>query len=331
MTRRFGRFAALLCAAALLAGACSDGGEEQAAENPQQAFGDALDALSEYEGISVEMTIEADTASLTAQDDMTEEEAQKLLDSSLTLSAKGETVEDAQAEIVVNVAGNEDAVELRVLDQTLYARIEVRDLVEEFGGNVADIDTTVQQATAQGFDFAQPLADGEWVGIEGLDELAEQFGGGAPSPDSAEAQAIVDELAQILDQNADVTSEGTDDVGAHLVVTVPLRETVQESLDALQGLSGVPAGAIPPDATQDVPDADIPIDVWVSDGRIVQLEFDIVAISEEVGEPQPEGVDNLALRLALDEFTEGVEAPSDFTSINLQEILQTFFGGLGTM
>ncbi|MDQ3952970.1 MAG: hypothetical protein M3279_08425 [Actinomycetota bacterium] len=330
MNRRFGWFAALLCAAALFAGACAGGGEEEAAENPEQAFSEALDALAEYEGITVEMTVEGDPASLAAQD-MTEEEAEKLLDSSLTISAKGETAADAQAQIVVNVAGNEDAVELRVREQTLYARLEVRDLVEEFGGNAAEIDATVEQATAQGFDFARPLVDGEWIGIEGIDELAEQFGGGAASPDAEEAQAIADELAQILDQNARVTSEGTDDVGAHLVVTLALKDVVSESLDALQGLSGAPAGAIPSDALQEVPDAEIPVDVWISDGQIVQIEFDVVKISEELDEPQPEGVEDMALRMTVDEFTDDVEAPSDFTPIDLQEILQTVFGGLGTM
>ncbi|HEX2058824.1 MAG TPA: hypothetical protein VHI71_10710 [Actinomycetota bacterium] len=331
MTTRFGRFAALLCAAVLLAGACSDGGEEQAAENPEQAFSDALEALGDYEGVTIEMTVEGDAASLAAQD-MTEEEAQKLLDSSLTLSTKGGTPEDAQAEIAVNVAGNEDAVELRVVEQSLYARVEVRDLVEEFGGNAAEIDATVQQATAQGFDFAQPLVDGEWIGVENINELAEQFGGGQlPTPDPEEAQAVADEIARIFEQNASVTSEGSDDVGAHLVVSVPLRETLSESLDALQGLSGAPAGAIPGDALQEVPDASIPVDAWISDGQLVQVEFDFVKIAEALDEPQPEGVEDLAIRATLDEFTEDVEAPSDFTAINLQEILQSFFGGLGTM
>lgn len=331
MTKRFGWFAALLCAAALFAGACSGGGEEEAAENPEQAFSDALDALSEYEGVTIELSVEGDAASLAAQD-MSEEEAEKLLDSSLTLSTKGETADEAQAEIVVNVAGNEDAVELRVVEQSLYARFEVRDLVEEFGGNAAEIDATVQQATAQGFDFAQPLVDGEWIGVENIDQIAEQITGQPlPTPDPEEAEAVAGQLARIFEQNASVTSEGTDDVGAHLVVSVPLRDTLRESLDALQGLSGAPAGALPSDALQEVPDASIPVDAWIADGRLVQIEFDVVKIGEALDEPPPEGVEDMAVRATLDEFTEDVEAPADFTAINLQEILQTFFGGLGTM
>lgn len=321
------RLAVPLLAGALLLGACSDGGgEEEAAENPEQAFSEALDALSEYEGVTLELTLQADPADLTGAD-TPEQAAEALVNSSLTISAKGESAEDSQAEVVVNVDGNEDAFEVRAVDQSIYARADVAELVETFGGDPAQVEAFAQQATAQGFDFAQPLVDGEWVGVEGVDELAEQFGVPQQTPDPEQAARVADEIVRVLEQNVSVTSEGTDDVGAHLVLGVPLRETLQDLVQTLQSVGGPAAGALPTDDLAEVPDAEVPVDVWVSDGRLVQVEMDFVAIAEAAGEEPPEDVDELALRATLDEFTEDVEAPDDFVEIDVEQILETFFGG----
>ena len=325
------RLAAPFLAGALLLGACADGGggEEEAAENPKQAFTDAIEALSEYEGVTLVLTIEADPADL-EEDDTPPEVAEAIVNSSLTISAKGETAEDSQAQIVVNVDG-EDAAEIRAIDQSLYLRASVGDLVEQFGGDPAQVQAFAQQASAQGFDFAQALVDGEWVGVEGLDELAKQFGVPVATPDPEQAAHLADRIGEILESNAEVTSEGTDDVGAHLVLSVPLRDTAEDLVEALQTLGGAPAGTFPTDGLSDIPDTDIPIDVWISDGRLVQVEFDIVAIATAAGDPPPEGVDDFAIRMTIDEFTDDVAPPDDFVEIDVQQLLETFFGAaLGT-
>ncbi len=318
------RFTALLLAAAVVvAGACSDD-EEEAAESPKQAFGEALDAFGDYEGFTVVVSLNGDAAGL-APGEISGEEAETVENSSLTISAASDTSEGSQAEFTFNIDGNEDAVQMRLVRESLYARVEVRDLVEAFGGDAAEVETAVQQATAAGLEFAQPLADGEWIGVEGIDQLTQQFGLPQATSDPEEASALVERVAGVLEGNARVTSEGTDDVGAHLLVAVPLKETARELLDTLQSFGGA-AGALPDTGLEEVPDGEIPIDVWISDGRLVQLELDFVAIARELGEEPPEDVDEFALLMTIDEFTDGVEPPDDFVAIDLQEILQGFFG-----
>jgi hypothetical protein len=323
MTTRPTRFAALLLTAALAFGACSD----EAAENPEQAFSDALDTLAGYEGVTLVMTIEADPDDLAATD-TPPDVAEKVLNSSLTISTKGSTPEDTQAAFVFNVDGNEDAAELRVVDQALYARVDVRELVDDFGGDITEIEAGADAAAAQGLDFAQAAVDGEWLGLEGLDEAVEQLAGELPTPDPEQAEEVGERVIGILERNARVTSEGTDDVGAHLVVSVPARDTVQDLFDALQSLGGVPLDAFPTDDLQDIPDGDIPIDVWIDDDRLVQLELDLVRIAREFGDEPPEGVEQIALRMTIDEFTDDIEPPDDFVSIDLQEILGGLFGAM---
>lgn len=325
MTTSRRRLTAFVLAGALLAGACSEGGEEQAAENPKQALTDALDALAEYEGITAEISVEADTDAL-VEEDTPPEVAEAIVNSSLVISGKGSTPEDTQFEMRVNVDGNEDAVAFRVVGTSLYARAEVAEMVEAFGGDMASIDAAVQQASAMGFDFAQAVVDGEWVGVEDVDKLAEQFGLPVQTPDPEQAAALQKKLVEIFEQNAEVTSEGTDDVGAHLVVSLPVRETLGDVFEAIETLGGVPAGSVPTPPLDDLPDGEIPLDVWVSDGRLVQLEADVVAIGEALGEEPPEDVGEFAFRITLDEFTGEVEAPDDFEAIDLQEIMQSVFG-----
>ena len=326
VTRR--RFAVVLLAGALLAGACSDGGSEDASENPKQAFLDAIEAFSEYEGITMVMTIQADADDI-ASDDLPVETAEQLLDSSLTLSGKGNTPEDSQVEMIFNIGGNEDAVELRVVDQALYLRAEVRELVETFGGSSAEVDAAVQQGSAAGFDFVEPLADGEWVGLVGLDTLMEQFGATQPSADPEQNKALVEEITSAFEDTAEVTSEGPDDVGDHLLVRVPLKDFARGVFEAFEDLGSLPPGSLPPAEELDqIPDdAELPVDAWLDDGQLVQIELDFLQLAEDLAEESaPEGIDRIAMRMTFEEFTDDIEAPSDFVEINLQEILQGFFG-----
>lgn len=328
MTKTRRRFTAVLLAGALLAGACSEGGSEDVSANPKQALQDAIEALAEYEGITFVMSIEADADDL-ASDELPVEQAEQLVNSSVTFSGKASTPEEAQFEVAVNVGGNEDALEFKGVDESIYVRVEVRDLVEAFGGNAADIDMFVQQASAAGLDFAQPFADGEWVGIAGYQELAEQFGVQA-TPDPEKAKELQDRLLGILEENADVTSEGADDVGEHVVARVRLKQFVQETFDVLQDVSGAPAGMLPPlEGLDEIPDdATMPLDMWIDDGVLVQAEIDFVRFAEELGEDVPEGIDQMVMRFTFEEFTDEVEAPSDFVEIDLQEVIQGIFGAV---
>jgi hypothetical protein len=83
------------------------------------------------------------------------------------------------------------------------------------------------------------------------------------------------------------------------------------------------------DAMAEIPEGDLELDAWISDGQIVQFELDFVKAAEEFGDPAPEGVERLALRLEIDEFTDEIAAPEGATLIDPQQIFQGIFGGLG--
>jgi hypothetical protein len=285
--------------------------------------------------VTLTFSLNSDAASLAAvsEGDLAEADAQKILDSSLTVSAKqADDPKDSTATISVNVAGRENAVEMRVVDQALYLRADVKGLLEDFGQDPAQADQLATQAEASGLSFVKPAIEGGWIGIKGLDQLAQQFGGGAASPPAIPNQEeLVNDISDAITSTSEVTSEGEDDAGAHVKVAVPIRTLYEKLLPTLQeSFAAVPGATFPP--ATDIPDETIDIDFWIADGHVSQIEFDFTQLSKFEEAQFPSGVDTFAFRIGIAEFDGSVDVPDDVTEVDPQQILQTFMGvsGVGT-
>jgi hypothetical protein len=327
------RLITLIAASALLFAACGGDSGPDPAENPKDALVEGLRALGE-EGLTVTLSVNStpeDLATL-AEGGMDAETAGKVLDSSVVFTTNGETDPEAsQFEMAVNVAGIENAIELKVVDKVLYARAAVRELAEEFGADTSEFDALAAQ-TPPGFEFIGPALEGEWLSLPGLDQLAQQLGGGAiqePSEgDQEQAQALIDDMVATFESSSEVTHEGSDDVGDHLVATVNIREFYEgfsDAIGSLGGLAGAQTGTLPP--ASEVPDEELAVDFWVDDGRVVQVEFDFTQASEFPESEFPEGIETLGLRAVIEEFDGAVEAPEDATEIDINALMQGFLGG----
>lgn len=328
------RILALLLTSALFFAACSGGDSSPGpdpAEDPKGALTAAIEALGDYEGLTVVLSLAADAGSLTAisEGELTEEQAQAIVDSSVSFTGKeGDTPEDAQVEVVADIGG--DKVELRVVGSTIYARADVRDLVARFGGDPDEIDAGMQGMPPQ-FGFLRAGVEGEWIGIEGAQEFAEQFGGATPSDEDMQlAEEMAEKLGQAVDESATVTSAGSDDVGERLEVELAIRPLAEAFIDIARSTPG--GAALPPDAfdLSEVPDEQVPLDIWISDGRIRQIEVDFIEVARvfEADDP-PEGVETFGLRVEIIEFTGDVSAPDAAETVNFGELMQTFMGGFG--
>lgn len=329
--RSVSKFAAPLVALALLGVAC---GGDDVSENPKGALEGALDNLGEYEGITLTLSVGADADDLTKASDgeLSAEDAQKLLDSSLVISVKeGETAADGEFEMTANVADIENAVELKAIGSSLYARAEVEALVEEFGGTKQELEAARQQFGGQpGFEFVGPALDGEWVSASNVDQLVQQLTGQAPPTPSEEDRELIQGFADALKKNVGAEAGDREGPGEHVVASVPLRATYEEFTKLANELGQIPTqGALPP--ASEVPDENVEIDVWIDDERITQVELDFVTLGRTLGggEELPEGIDRLALRLGIEEFTAEVEAPEGAHEIDVQKLMQGFLGGMG--
>lgn len=326
------RILATLLTSALFLSACggSDSGPDPA-DDPKGALQSAIEALGDYEGMTVVASLNTDAASLVASSEgsLTADQAQTIVDSSLSFTAReGDTPEDAQVEIVADIAG--DKAELRVVEGTVYVRADVRDLVARFGGDPDDLDQGLQGAPPQ-FNFLQAGLEGEWIGIEGAQEFAEQFGGTTPSDEDLElARELANKLVQAIDENSTVTSAGSDNIGDHLEVSLAIRPLAEAFIDVARSVPG--GAALPAEAfdLSEIPDKQVPLDIWLADGRISQIEMDLIEMAEVMeADPPPPGVETLGVRLAIAEFTGGVDAPDAAEMVNFGELMQTFMGGFG--
>ena len=307
----------------LLLAACGSSGPDPA-ENPEAALTSAFENAAEREGNTFVFTIESDADSLMAasEGELEPDVADSILASSLSMSTTNvEDPEDAEFEMTVDIDGN--LVELASTDpNTLYVRADVRELVEQFGGTQAEIDQALSGAPP-GFSFVQALVDGEWVEFTGAEALSEQLG--APSPDPEEAALFLQEISAAL-ESAEVTDEGAEDPGQHLVATIGVRELYEAFTRAASNLAQFPGAALPP--ASEVPSEEIRVDFWVDDDQLTQVQLDVTQFADWEDAEFPEGVDELALQITLEEFGGGVEEPDAADTVDLKQLMQLFMQGM---
>src|SRR5687768_7013249 len=137
---------AILAGATLLLTACANDGPS-ASDDPKAALVEALRDLSESDGLTQTIRLQSDTDSLVAagEGDLDAETAQKILDSNIVVSAlQAEDPEEAESQILVTIAGNED-LEIRFVAGDLYFRADIDSLLETFGQDPAQLQTAIGQ------------------------------------------------------------------------------------------------------------------------------------------------------------------------------------------
>jgi hypothetical protein len=319
----------LLLVAGLFLGACNDEGGGEPSEDAKATLVSAFEAMGEADAQSVTVSIASDPESLSTLSEgaITEDQAATVLGSSITVDAtNAEDPADRAVRVVVNIEGT-DGVEFVVVGSDLYLRADVQGFIETFGLDDSGLQTAIAQAEAQGLAFVRPLASGEFVKFSGATDLAS---GASPAPDAAQQQELLKQFGDAIEAEATVTSEGTDDVGEHLVATVPLRALYQRLISLFpQAGGGLPPGMLPP--AEQIPDRNLSLDVWVADGKVAQIEFDVTQLgqfAEESGEENPfEGVNQFALRVVLSEDVDEIAAPEAATEVSAEQ-LQSLFGSL---
>jgi hypothetical protein len=322
-------------AAALLLGACGgDDGGPDPADDPKGALTNAIEALNDYEGVTMTMSVDSDTDSLVAlsEGSLSDDQAQQILDSGLTITSKSaEDPADAQAEIAVDIAGTDGAVEMKFVDNTLYARADVADIMDTFGQDSSQLDAFEQQASGQpGFEFVGPALHGEWIAMKGFEQAFQQFGGAQASEPTEAQKKAIETFTAALQDSANVETGDLEGPGENIVATVPLRDVYDNFVDLAGELGASATTPMPP--ASEVPNEDLRIDTWVEDGRLTQVALDFKQFANYEGaDPIPEGADKFALILGLEEFTGDVQAPDDATQVDLSQVMQSFLGtGLGT-
>lgn len=308
---------------ALLLGACNRDSGPPADEDPVGALVSAIRETSAAEQQSITFSLLSTPESLVAASSeegtpISAEMAETILGSSISIGAV--LGEDEQSiRVSVGVPETEGA-EVLVIGQDLYARADVRGLASAFGMDTAVIDQFLDSPTAQEFPFLESGVNGEFLKVEGTEELT----GGATGTEQLRNQQdqVLDAITRVIQGDSTVEFAGEDDVGDHFVVTTPVRALYDEMVNLATQL-----GTSPPTET-DIPEGDVTFDAWVADGRLAQLELDLLRLAQDFGtEEIPEGVEQLGTRLAFAYEVEDIEPPEDAVTVTGEQIMGLIFGG----
>lgn len=325
------RLAAAAIATALVVAGCSGDSRPDAKEDPKAALLSALEDLRKRDGRAITISLDATTESLQAlgaerrgSTRITEEDAQKILGSSARLVSRGEG-EEAQFELVVTIAGEEDLT-VKVVDQVLYLQADADGLAEAFGGEASQLNALARRAEAQGFDFVRAAVEGDWIAIRGAQQLQQQLGGARPDETAEQQEQLIEDIMQAIRETAEVTHAGSDDVGDHLAASLSVNDFYARVSRGLLGSLGPAAGFNPLPDLGDVPEETVVVDVWVEDGAITQAVFDLAQVQRVAGGGDENAADRVALLIQLEEFDEDVEPPEDAVEVEAQQLLQLLAG-----
>ncbi|MFF5288821.1 hypothetical protein [Paractinoplanes globisporus] len=245
----------------------------------------------------------------------------KLFNSSFTVAydQAGEGTDDDRALLAATIDGV-TGTEIRVVDQTLYAKAPVNDLVTKFGGSTADIDDIRRQATAEDKALGA-FFDGGWVSLDVKDV---QKTSGLPAADATnpKAAAEVKKSAQNLFDNAQIARDPKDD--KHLIVTTSTTKAYSELKRLVTAVGGEEAKGFEDSIPEAPKDRPIVVDLWIDQDKLTAAEINILQFVDGA-------TGRVAVRL---EVTSGspIDAPQGATKIDpklLQSLTSAGANGAG--
>ena len=331
---------AALAASTLVLTACT-GSSAEVENDPEGALRDAVEALGDYDGVELVLSASGDAAAL-ADDPEDLDAVELLLSGTVTMRGSGESEEDAQFELVVDLDGTE-VFEVRVLPQTqVFLRADVDAVAQAIDDPAitADLQELVAAAEQFGFgDLAQVAVDGGWIeltGVEQLTEFAEGFGGmdqtEEPSEEELERlqEQVVSAFDRFIDQDVAVTYVGSEDAGERVQATADgaALESLFQELTAIAADAGGVDPAMLGDLESDIPEGEtFTLDAWIDGGELSQIGIDLGGLDDSGEIPA-----DTFLLVGIADFAGSIEAPAEAEPFDLFGLISGFlFGGLDGM
>ncbi|MFI5567435.1 hypothetical protein ACIA6T_08760 [Streptomyces sp. NPDC051740] len=308
-----------------------------------QKLDQAFEKLGKERSLSFELDLDTDAASLKAldagsapEDAMPEEVAELLSDARISLSVQSKKPFEESGEkdfdgMALKFSGPDGGLfEYRMVGDYTYLRADLDAIGRMSGSPMPSADELPDSAGA----FKKLLA-GEWlkVATKDLEETSEQMSGaeGAeaeepsaePTLDAKTQKKLTKALRQVIAKEVDFkTSDGSDGT-EHIKATAPFRTLMTELSDELAPLAKeLPPGAELPTAKdfKDAPNEKVTADFTLKNGELTEVSIDLAKLAEKAK------VKKFALVLRLG-GGEKATAPANATEVNIDEIMEGFFGG----
>jgi len=237
--------------------------------------------------------------------------------------------------------GSSTPVEIRVIDQSLYARVDASSLAAQLGQSAAatsKLGSQLQQADAL-VPGLSALAQGSWIKVSTADLKAfSQLAGGLGSSQagSGSSAGVTGNLSKLSSQiigalrsNTTYKDQGSSGGQTVYSVTVDVRALVQQVEPLLQqALSSLPSsitgraagassalGKVPAGQT-------VVFTMYVKDGKATEVDLDLKQFDQTAPFSVP-------LRLAFSQPTQDVAAPDGATQLDLSKLPSMLSGLAG--
>ena len=207
----------------------------------------------------------------TSADDI--DSLKKLFNSSFTVAVDqaGDGPDDDRASMAATVDGVA-GTELRVVDQTLYLKAPVADLVKKFGGAESDI-AEMQDEFTQADPALKAFFTGGWVSLS-VKDVAKTGTLPTQDTDSAKVAAEAKKSAQNLFDGAQVERDKADD--KHLIVTTSTTKAYSELKRLITAVGGDQAKSLSGELDKAPKDRPIVLDLWIDDDKLIAAEINLL-------------------------------------------------------
>jgi hypothetical protein len=258
--------------------------------HPKAAFDGAVHADAGRSGMTVTFRLDSTPSVLSSPGSkLSAAQAQDVLDSRLVITvatANGQPLDQALATNAVEdelslLNRGKDLVDLRFVRKVVYVRADIPALLSAYG--LPSQIFSLIQSTLSGFSSQVPgiadLAQGRWVSLN-LQQVEASAGLPVPTTTPAEGSKIAARFLQAISGTYNAAYTGTTSAGQHFLVTVRLRQLVDQMLSAyssIPGLSSVPGlQAMGSTMVGRIPANLLPqVKAVVSGGRLTQLAVPI--------------------------------------------------------
>jgi hypothetical protein len=309
-------------------------------------------------------------AALKGEDDFTQADAKLLASLNLSLgvtskksfsllgktqSTQGGAVSFA---LTSEESGGKSLAEIRVVDQKLYLRADIKSLEKldtssSASSDTAQLDQFLNQADQlpSSLDSVKSALKGDWISIDpkAFAAFAKSMAGGStdsgsgsssgdgtettspldgipgmPKMDAATVKKLVAALKASLATNVTYKDLGSHDGADHIQVSAPARQLAKAIGDnlapVLKDVPGFDAKSL--QDTSGVPNKTLSVDVALKGGDISAITFDIAQLDD-----QAKG--KLPLTLTLDGSAKPVTAPAGAKVVNPQDIMGLVMSSMG--
>lgn len=352
LPRRVAAALALSTAAVAGLGACasSTGAGATSSKPPAQAFKAAVAKLTDANALTITAKIDATADQLVAidkagsgQSTLTTDQAKTLAGGTavLAIATNGSSFRDARKDakraqakesfaFTLNGGGAPGLVEVRYVDQALFARADVAKVASLAKADTAQLDKIGSSPVAGKYPFIKDALAGKWLKLPVAELLDAAKGftgsGGIPSVDPSRADALQGAFGKIFDQDVQVSRQDADsDLGDHLVLTGSSRTLATDFVTAIKtSLSSLPQvgpalGAFDPAR---VPDQKIAIDAFAKNGALDAVKVDVSQFAHG-SKKAAFGGKPLYLELDLDRSA-SIAKPSQSTEVTFGSLIGAF-------